>query len=147
MANDAGVTVAFEPIIQVDADVAAPPPPPVSPTSEPVVDHVMEDAEDDKSLADRLVRKKRVRTYAKVGGSGVAAAGEKTNPSSPVPLNVIPLVIVYPISDDEMEVVEQRTSSRRNSKSKKAKEVVQNDDDTAILFLYLGLRSIYATKS
>ena len=54
---------------------------------------------------------------------------------------------MYPISNDETEAVEQRTSSRKNSKSKKAKDVVQADDGTTNLFLYLSFHSIYAAKS
>ncbi|PWA35418.1 MLO-like protein 13 [Artemisia annua] len=67
---------ASKPVIQVDADVAAPPPPPVSLTSEFVVYHVMENAKEDEPSVNRLVRKNRARTDAKAGGSGVATAGE-----------------------------------------------------------------------
>ncbi|GJZ62437.1 hypothetical protein Tco_0618574 [Tanacetum coccineum] len=59
-------------------------------------------------LTEHLTRK-RNRRANEVGGSGSVVVGEELNPSSTpyVPLDVTPLMIVYPISDyDDEEVVE-----------------------------------------
>ena len=78
--DETGVTVASEPVIQVDANVDAnlPPPTPPAPVSEGglhVPDPVMKDKEDDEPLSEHLVQK-RNQVSAEAGGSGVANAGE-----------------------------------------------------------------------
>lgn len=61
--------------------------------------------EDEVQVAERLTRK-RSRKANKAGGSGVGEVGGKINSSSTplVPLHVIPLMTVYPISNDKKEV-------------------------------------------
>ncbi|GJR84989.1 hypothetical protein Tco_0209000 [Tanacetum coccineum] len=81
---------------------------PLSPVPEGVMpqdNYEMQHMEDKVSLTEHLTRKRNNSTD-EAGGSGSVAVGEELNPSPTlvVALNVIPLMIVYRISnDDEVE--------------------------------------------